>query len=234
MSIYFLKTISQTDAEITSLESEKTNIETNVRLYDLIEDKYDSYVAESGIYDEISLYSSEHTISILDILKICEDNIAALRIEIDRAMNQINQSRIVAARSGFINMAVCLVEGDLINSGIAVATIIPPDESGYKVQMYVSNSDITGIEVGDEIRYDIVALPRSQYGLVKGIIFRVSGDTVMQNVDYSGYYLIEGSIPDEVLRDRDGNVGEIGTGMEVVARIVTEKKTIMRYVLEKL
>ncbi len=234
MSLVFLNTVSQTDAQITSLESEKTDIETNIRLYDLVEDKYDSSAAGSDTFDEISLYSAEHTISILNRLKACEDNITAIRTEIDRATNQIDQGRIVASRAGFVNMTASPVAGDVISAGMVVATIIPPDESGYKVQMYVSNSDITGIEVGDEIRYDVAALPCSQYGLVEGIVLRVSRDTAMQNRDYSGYYLIEGSIPDEVLRDRDGNEGEIGTGMEVVARIVTEKKTIMSYLLEKL
>jgi HlyD family secretion protein len=233
MALVFLKAVSQTDAEITSLELEKNSIETSVSLYDLTEYRYDSSVTDSGAFEEISLYSTEHAISILNRLNTCEDNIMAVRSEIDRSMNQINQGVIVASRSGFINMAESPVVGDVINAGSSVATIIPANESGYRVQMYVGNSDIAGIKAGDEITYDIAALPRGQYGIVDGTVLRVSGDTIMQNGEYSGYYLIEGSIPDEILYDRDGNEGKIGIGMRVTARIVTERKTIMRYLLEK-
>ena len=232
-SLIFLKAISQTDAEITSLESEKSSIETSVSLYDLTEERFDCSVTDSGDFEEISLYSAEHAISIINKLNTCENNLMAVRSEMDRAINQINQGSIVAAKSGFINMAVSPVVGDVISAGSPIATIIPANESGYRVQMYVGNSDIVGIKPGDEIRYDIAALPRGQYGIVEGMVLRVSGDTIMQNGEYSGYYLIEGSIPDEILYDRDGNEGEIGIGMKVTARIVTERKTIIRYLLEK-
>ena len=98
--------------------------------------------------------------------------------------------------------------------------------------MYVSNSDIAGIKVGDSIKYNIAALPYNQYGIVEGKVTKISQDTLIQNGEYSGYYLVEGSISNETLQDDDGNTGEIGIGMQVTGRIVTQKKTIIRYLLE--
>lgn len=50
----------------------------------------------------------------------------------------------------------------------------------------------------------------------------------------SGYYLVEGSIPKKQLTDRDGNSGTVSVGMQLEAKIITQKKTIIRYLLEKI
>lgn len=44
------------------------------------------------------------------------------------------------------------------------------------MQLYVSNSDIANIEVGDPIKYNLAALPSNQYGLVDGVVTAVSSD----------------------------------------------------------
>ena len=75
---------------------------------------------------------------------------------------------------------------------------------------------------------------RNQYGIVSGTVTSISADTLVRDGQYSGYYLVECSIANTVLTDRDGNSGSVVIGMQVEAKIVTQKKTIIRYLLEKI
>ena len=62
----------------------------------------------------------------------------------------------------------------------------------------------------------------------------VSGDALSGNEEYAGYYLVEGSIGKDTLTDRNGNSASIEVGMEVTAKIVTQEKRILYYLLEKI
>ena len=45
---------------------------------------------------------------------------------------------------------------------------------------------------------------------------------------------MEASIENKTLKDKDGNRGQLAVGMEAEAKIVTQKKSIIRYLLEKI
>ncbi len=234
MSQRFLNAIVQIDTQVSSLEMERQSVESGLKLYRLAEERYSSSLSEDGLPIEISLFSIEHTLSILNSIESCEEKLESVKCNIERTEELIADGKVVATKSGYINMISTPMVGELISSGTDVATIIPLGEGGYKVQMYVGNSDIAGIDFGDIVRYNITALPYNRYGVVDGTVIKVSGDTIYQNGEYSGYFLVEGSIPDDILYDYEGNEGEIGVGMEVVARIVIQRKTIIRYLLEKI
>lgn len=62
----------------------------------------------------------------------------------------------------------------------------------------------------------------------------ISKDVLTRDGNYSGYYIVEASIENKTLEDKDGNKGQIAVGMETEAKIVTQKKSILRYLLEKI
>lgn len=200
----------------------------------MAEEKYENLLDEDGTPIEISLYEVEKELSILAKIDECTANLDSIKAEIARVQEQISRATVIASKSGFINLISAPVVGNIIGSGNLVATIIPAEESEYKVLMYVNNAGIANIGEGDIVKYSIAALPYNSYGIVEGNVLSISNDTIMQNGEFSGYYLIEGSIANESLYDAEGHEGEIGIGMEVTARIVTDRKTIARYLLEKI
>lgn len=131
-------------------------------------------------------------------------------------------------------MMTDLTEGDILTPGMPVANIIPKDESRFKVQIYVSNSDIGNIKAGDAVRYNIAAFPSSQYGVVNGVVTKVGSDVMLKDGQFSGFFLVEADIEKSTLIDKDGNTGNISIGMQTEVKIVTQKKSIIRYLLEKL
>ncbi len=69
---------------------------------------------------------------------------------------------------------------------------------------------------------------------MKGAVTSISKDVLTRDGNYSGYYIVEASIENKTLEDKDGNKGQIAVGMETEAKIVTQKKSILRYLLEKI
>jgi len=64
-------------------------------------------------------------------------------------------------------------------------------------------------------------------GTVNMIYPVVAGDVVSTGTAMA-------TIAETKLEDKDGNKGEITSGMELEARIITQKKQILRYLLEKI
>ena len=230
----YYQTITQIDSSIQTLQSELISARSNLRLYQIAGGMYQSNVDENGVPISISLATMEQISSIL----AQQENLASQLNELDSQIKQteerIAQGSVIAEQSGIVSVLTTLVKGDSIAAGTQVATIIPPSESEFKVQLYVSNSDIANISLGDDVKYNLSALPSSQYGMVNGKVTSISTDTLVQDGQYSGYYLVECSIANTTLTDKDGNSGSVVIGMQVEAKIVTQNKTIIRYLLEKI
>ena len=228
------QTLSQIDSTMQSLRRELESANANLRQYEIIAKLYQNSVDESGTPLSVSLATVERVSSIMSGLESADAQIKELDAQIERAEEQLRNGTVRAEQAGIVNAASTIVAGDVIASGSILATVIPVDESEFKVQIYVSSADMGNLKVGDEIRYNISALPSSQYGTVSGKVLSISQDALVQDGQYSGYFLVEGSVGNTELRDRDGNVGKITIGMQTEAKIVTQTKTIIRYLLEKI
>lgn len=230
----YFQTITQIDSSIQSTRAELISAKSSLRLYQIADQMYRKSVDETGQPLSISIATIDQLSAILSEQETLNRQKDELETTIQQTEAQIAQGSIRAEKDGIINEVTTITRGDTLSSGTVIGTIVPFSESEYKVQLYVSNSDIANIEVGDSIKYNLAALPSNQYGLVNGVVTSISSDTLIQDGQYSGYYLIEGSIENVELTDKDGNVGQVSVGMQVEAKIVIQKKTIIRYLLEKI
>ena len=228
------QTISQIDSSIQSIENELTSAGSSLRLYEITAGLYENNVDEDGNPVSISMATIEQVSSIMNSLETVKTQIQEIDSKLEQTQEQITHGTITAERAGVINAASTIVTGDIIPSGNVVATIIPTNESAYKVQIYLNSADVGNVEVGDVIKYNITALPSNQYGIVSGKVLSISQDALLQDGQYSGYFLIEGSIDNAELTDKDGNSGKISIGMQTEVKIVTQEKSIFRYLMEKI
>ena len=228
------QTLTQIDTAIQEARAELSAAQANLKLYQTTQSLYGSNVDADGIPITLSLESVGQISSLLDRKDTLKREIAELTAQIKQTNEQLQQGTIKAEQDGVVNAINPLTVGDMLSSGTVFATIIPLKQTQYKVQLYVNNSDIATIKTGDLVKYNIAALPSNQYGMVDGYVTSISQDTMIQNGEYSGYYLVEASIDNVALSDKDGNTGHIGVGMLVEAKIVTQQKTIIRYLLEKI
>ena len=228
------QTVIQIDTNIQALQSELDSATASLKQYQIADKMYDSSLDKSGGIQAVSLAVTEQTALMLNQRDTVQNNLDELELQILQLEQQIEQGSATAQCDGTVSVVQVLAVGDVVSAGTVVATIIPSKENIYKVQLYVNNADIANVESVDAVKYNIAALPSSQYGIANGVVTNVSTDTTIQNGQYSGYYLVECTIETETLRDSDGNVGSVSTGMQVEAKIITQEKTILHYLLEKI
>ncbi len=146
----------------------------------------------------------------------------------------IKDCTITASIDGTINILQEINKGDLISAGTDVATIIPTNDSLYKIEIFMPNREIAGIKAGDMIKYKFEALPYKEYGQLTGHIINISTDArVNNNQGVSGYY-VQGSIENKTIYSYKNEPAEIKVGMTCEAHVVTEQKKILYYLLEKI
>jgi len=146
----------------------------------------------------------------------------------------IQACKITAPIEGTISVIQDINEGDLILAGVDIATIIPQDDSMYKIEIFIPNREIAGIKVGDAIKYKFDALPYKEYGEFTGVITNISTDAkVNKNLGVSGYY-VQGSIENKKIYSYKNKPAQIKVGMSGEAHIVTSQKKIINYLLEKI
>ena len=230
---YYSK-LTQIENSIQDAENELTNVKADLEIIKIQQKTVMDRKDANGNDIAISLLIKEHETTILNEKESLQKQLENLNAKKIQYQNQIELATVRAEKSGVISMINEITEGDIITNGIPIATIIPQNENRFKVQIYVSNADIGNIKVGDTVRYNIPALPSNQYDVSNGNVTKVSSDVLIKDGQYSGFYLVEADIENKTLIDRDGNTGNISIGMQVEVKIVTQKKSIIRFLLEKL
>nr|WP_303244151.1 HlyD family efflux transporter periplasmic adaptor subunit [uncultured Cellulosilyticum sp.] len=154
--------------------------------------------------------------------------------ELERIEVAIADCSVVAPIDGTIHIGTNISTGDLISAGADIATIIPMSDSLYKIEIFMPNREIAGIEVGDQIKYKFDALPYKEYGQLEGEIQKISTDAKVSESQGISGYLVEGSIAKQTVYSYKGEAAEIKVGMTCEAHVITEQKKILYYLLEKI
>lgn len=178
-------------------------------------------------FNELNLksYTSKMLVSLENELTSYKEELILLRKNKRTLEDSIEKSTIRASISGRIQQIVDFNSGDYLSMGIEVMRILPTEDSVIKVDIMVSNKDITGIEVGDRVSYKFPALPEKEYGIFHGFVTKIPGDVTTTGTNTS-VYVLEGSIESDSL--------ELKNGMFCDARIITREQRILDYLLEKL
>ena len=143
---------------------------------------------------------------------------------------RISECAVTAQTNGYLNLTADKVEGDYVGAGETLGSIVPKEEGSYKAVIYVENQDIGRIRKNQTVKYEIPAYPSSEYGIIKGEIQKISKDLKVNQENGNGYYELEASISYE------GGSREVEfiQGMALEVKLVTEQKSVMRYLLEKI
>lgn len=238
----------------------KTDLEKKERAYEksklLFEEKAISTeslndVKESYIIAKLELqkYDNENFASIYTTIEECKKKLDQLLASIEKEViayedniNELNHRKIIAKSnieksvvkapiSGVINVITEINRGDYLLTGVEILTIVPNDHKPFKCKIFVPNKDISKINIGDKIKYKFDALPYREYGTVKGEVFKMGTD--ITNTE-NGFYLIEALVDNKGIVNYKGVQAQLKAGMEGEALIITERKKIIKILLEKI
>ena len=97
-----------------------------------------------------------------------------------------------------------------------------------------SNEDIGKLKDDMQVKFNVYALPNSEYGYLSGRVTNISKDLKVDNNSGSAYYLVEARLDSNKLYNSKGQEGNLKAGMACQAQMVTENKRILFYLLEKI
>src|SRR5690606_10659738 len=214
--------------EHQSLQLEEDKLQEQVNN---LQKQSDSTRQQSTI--ELEKFRLDRLVQIEATLEEKKDSIQSFRHQIDQLQLAIDKQSIHAPIAGMVHMVKELNSGDIVQPGEELLSIIPVNESMYKMSIAVPNHEIGQIAVGQEVDMNFHAFPKQSFGSLVGTVQSISTDSIIQQ-DGRSYYTVEASISNTPLVNRKGENGELRIGMTAEAYVVTDSKKIIHYLLEKI
>lgn len=166
----------------------------------------------------------------IDTLK---NEIEALEIQLVEINDAINKASIVAEQDGIVTYNQNYAVGDLISSGVNIASITPSTEN-YRVVIYIPEYDISEINIGQKLEYTFNSISVTDFGKVHGEVQKISADSFIDESNGQKYYRVIGSIDTNKLSDGNEETREIRPGMIAEVNAITGQQSIMSWMLDKL
>ena len=152
-------------------------------------------------------------------------------------LTQINDSllftRVTAPIDGIIQEITVFNKNDWIQAGQKVFNIVPNEINTTKIELTVSAKQAGKIENGMTVKMRFPSLPYHEFGGAEGTIITIDPDAT-RTESGDAFFIIETDINKQVLSDKKGKEYPLKVGLQVDARILISKKTILQFMLEKM
>ena len=212
-----------------NLESQKNSVEKRIqqRKKMLEHERTKIDVTKEGKQeqkkDALNQYKDESMISVNQRIQSLEQELFIKRQELDGLRHQNETAIIKAQKDGIVQFPSILQQGDLINPGQEIVSIIPKEEQ-KKVRILLPAQEIKGIKKGDKVQYSF-KLQKTDKQM--GQITYVSAYPTFDK-DMKGYmYELEATIDTKDLQ-------ELHTGMIGRVSVITGEEPVWKFILRKL
>ncbi|KOA19069.1 hemolysin secretion protein D, chromosomal [Clostridium homopropionicum DSM 5847] len=182
----------------------------------------------------LSKYETDNIVQLDENIKANKEKVSEIEKNLKVANLNLEDCVVRAPIDGTIHIINEINVAELLQPGTQIATIVPEDNSQFKVQLYLSNKDIASIKLGDSVKYHFEALPYKEYGELSGVITKIGTDSRVDQQSGISYYLVESEIENRPLYSYKGEKGELKIGMNCEAQVITKRKKILYYLLEKI
>ena len=182
---------------------------------------------------ELEKYKSVFAADVVQQKTSYELEYEKIKQNIARTQEQYSFLKIKAPVSGFVQEISSLNEGDYVFENQSVINIIPDDNKSFKVELSVPSRDIGEILPEMDVKYRLSAFPFFEYKGANGKILSVDSD-VRQAGDGRLYYQIYADIDRISFQSKRNIEYPLKAGIEVDARIVLDKLSILHFILGKL
>src|SRR5690606_36397604 len=122
-----LQYIVELDNTIKTLEDNITKLEANKQTLEILGEK--TFMDDEGTEASLSQYKNNELATIINSINSYENKKKELEANIEKINFQIESAIVKATMSGTVNSNIELVEGNILQSGIEVMSIIPEDDS---------------------------------------------------------------------------------------------------------
>lgn len=222
--------ISQLQSTINTLEGDVKTLENNQKSLELSL----KGVEDLDKYEELSeeKLKNEAVITVNTELDNINENISSIESQLAEVNETIRNSEVKASYNGTVMLVDEMNEGDIVQAGNPLCSIIPNDDE-LKVLLYIPENEVSKIKVGQKTEYIFDAIPYNEYGKITGEITSISADSVLNESAGTKFYIAQANLSAHSLKNTDGNVREVKTGMMVEAKTISGSKKAIVWLLEK-
>lgn len=142
-------------------------------------------------------------------------------------------TKVRAPIDGIIQEISVFNENDWIQSGQQLFNLIPDDEHYTTVKLSIPAKQAGKIENGMTVKMRFPSLPYHEFGGTEGTIITIDPD-ITHSQNGEAFFLIKTTLEKQALTDKKGKRYPLKVGLQVDARIILAKRTILSYILEKL
>lgn len=151
-----------------------------------------------------------------------------IKSQMPRFTQKLSQTTIKSPIDGIINQLFVNSPGDFVNSGEAIAEVVPVDDD-LEIQAYIDPKDIARIEPEQTARISLTAYDSTRYGYLSGEVKKVSTDAVYREDTKSYMYSVKLSFVNE-FRNEDGTFVTIQPGMIAQVDIIRGRRSVLEYI----
>ncbi|MDA1586180.1 HlyD family efflux transporter periplasmic adaptor subunit [Bacillus cereus group sp. TH230-1LC] len=212
-----------------NLESQKNSVEKRIqqRKETLEHERTKVDVTKEGKQvqkkDALKQYKEESMISVNQRIQSLEQELFIKKQELDGLRHQNETTIIKAEKDGIVQFPAILQQGDLINPGQEIVSIIPKEDQ-KKVRILLPAQEIKGIKKGDKVQYSF-KLQKTDKQM--GQITYVSAYPTFDKNTKGYMYELEATIDTKDLQ-------ELHIGMVGRASVITGEEPVWKFILRKL
>lgn len=188
------------------------------------------YTIACNDYDEIDLsfkYQIEQEINNTEILLQMNE------FKLKEIENSLLYTKITAPITGTVQEIQAFNTNDWIQAGQMLFNIIPDDHDINKIEILIPARQAGKLTKGQLVKIRFNSLPYYEFGGAEGKIITIDADSV-KNENDEAYFRVITDINKQKLKSKKGIEYPIKVGLQVDARIVVDKKTILQFILEKM
>lgn len=174
--------------------------------------------------------------ALLDFRNTARQELNEIRSEIARIReaqvalrDRVTRTTLRSPVKGIVQRLFTNTVGGVVNPGSPVVEIVP-QEDALLIELKIKPADIASVSVGQTARLKFSAYDFAVHGSLPSTVTFVSADTITDE-DGNSYYLLRVK-PERDYLGHPSRPLPIKVGMTVEADIVTDKKTILQYLLE--
>ena len=222
--------LQQITSSISSLSQENASQLSSITDYQV---KKSSLVYDTSSDIITKQLKNKYYSNISGNIESLEQEIKSLESQILEIEESIKNSEVVAACDGYLVYSQDFTQGDVVSGGNAIASIVPSDE-GCKTVLYIPESNITAIQVGQDVKYSFDSVSETDFGNAHGRITEISADSFVDQNTNQKFYKTIASIDDVTLTGKEGETRTLRIGMLTNAHAITGTQSVMSWLLDKL
>ncbi|HIK14527.1 MAG TPA: HlyD family type I secretion periplasmic adaptor subunit [Leptolyngbyaceae cyanobacterium M33_DOE_097] len=172
---------------------------------------------------------SERQSEILTQIDKQQQELTDLNAKLTQAQAQHKHSTIRAGVTGTVYNIKVSKTGSTVQPGDEVLSIVPDSEE-LILEAKVQNQDVGFVRSGMRVKVKLATFPYQEFGMIEGIISRVSPNAVNEQ-NGGSVFPIQVRLKQRSVKANDREV-LLSPGMAATAEIVTRQKTVMSFLLD--